>query len=61
MVIFKSTQKRFQEDLKIRFCGKRLYPTESVKCLGVKNDTNLSLHHHVNDLSIKLNKMKCYF
>ena len=36
MVISKSTQKRFQEDLKIKFCGKRLYPTESVKCLGVK-------------------------
>ena len=42
MVICKSKQKRFEGDLKIKFCGKRLYPTESVKCLGVKIDTNLS-------------------
>ena len=36
--------------------GKRLYPTESVKYLGVKIDTNLSWQYHVNDLSIKLNR-----
>ena len=34
---------------------KRLYPTESVKYLGVKTDTNLSWQY-VNDLSIKLNR-----
>ena len=37
-------------------CGKRLYPTESVKYLGVKIDTNLSWQYHGNDLSIKLNR-----
>ena len=42
MVIFKSKQKKLEGDLKIKLCGKRLYPTESVKCLGVKIDTNLS-------------------
>ena len=42
MVIFKSKQKKFEGDLKIKLCGKRLYPTESVKYLGVKIDTNLS-------------------
>ena len=37
-------------------CGKRLYPTKSVKYLGVKIDTNLTWQHcYVNDLSIKLN------
>ena len=55
MVIFKSKQKKFEGDLKIKLCGKRLYPTESVKYLGVKIDTNLSWQYHVNDLSIKLN------
>ena len=40
--------------LKTVACGKRLYPTESVKYLGVKIDANLMWHHHVNDLSIKL-------
>ena len=56
MVIFKSKQKKFEGDLKIKLCGKRLYPTESVKYLGVKIDTNFSWQYHVNDLSIKLNR-----
>ena len=40
----------------IKLCGKRLYPTESVKYLDVKIDTNLSWQYHVNYLSKKLNK-----
>ena len=56
MVIFKSNQKKFEGDLKIKLCGKRLYPTESVKYLGVKIDRTLSWQYHVNDLSIKLNR-----
>ena len=56
MVIIKSKQKKFEGDLKIKLCGKRLYPTESVKYLGVKIDTNLSWQYPVNDLSIKLNR-----
>ena len=31
MVIFKSKHKKFEGDLKIKLCGKRLYSTESVK------------------------------
>ena len=42
IVIFKSKQKKLEGDLKIKLCGKRLYPTESVKYLGVKIDTNLT-------------------
>ena len=42
--------------MKVRLCGKRLYPTESVKYLGVKNDANLNWQCHVNDLSVKLIK-----
>ena len=57
MVIFKSKQKKFERDLKIESCGKRLYPTKSVKYLGVKIDTNLSWQYNVNDLSTKLNKV----
>ena len=52
----KSKQKKLEGDLKIKLCGKRLYPTESVKYLGVKIDANLTWQHHVNDLSIKLNR-----
>ena len=49
------TSKSSEGDLKIKLCGKRLYPNESVKYLGVIIDTNLSWQYHVNDLSIKLN------
>ena len=56
MVIFKSKQKKFEGYLKIKLCGKRLYPTESVKYLGVKIDTDLSWQYHVKDISIKLNR-----
>ena len=35
IIIFKSKQKKFEGDLKITLCGKRLYPTESIKYLGV--------------------------
>ena len=42
MAIFKSKQKKFEDDLKIKLCGKRLYPTESVKYLGVKSDANFN-------------------
>ena len=41
-LIFKSKQKKFEGDLKMKLSGKRLYPTESVKYLGVKIDTNLT-------------------
>ena len=56
MVIFKSRQKKLEGDLKLKLCDKRLYPTESVKYLGVKIDTILTWQHHVSDLSIKLNR-----
>ena len=56
MIIFNSKQKKLEGDLKIKLCGKRLYPTESVKYLGVKIDANLTWQHHVNDLPIKLNR-----
>ena len=56
MAIFKSKQKNFEGDLKIKLCRKRLYPTESVKYLGVKIDANLGWQYYVDDLSIKLNR-----
>ena len=51
MVVFKSKQKKFEGDLKVKLCGKRFYPTESVNYLRVKTDTNLSWQYHVHDLS----------
>ena len=56
MVIFKSKQKKIEGDFRIKLYGKRIYPTESVKYMGVKIDTNLTWQNHIYDLSIKLNK-----
>ena len=56
MIIFKSKQKKFSGALKIKLCGKRLYPIKSVKYLGVKIDAIYTWQHHVKDLSIKLNR-----
>ena len=56
MLIFKSKEKKFEGDLKIKLSGKRLYPTKSVKYLSVKIDTNLNWEYHVNHLSTKLNR-----
>ena len=56
MIIFKPKQKKLEGDLKIKLCGKILYPTKNVKYLGVKIDANLTWQHHVNDLSMKLNR-----
>ena len=61
IVIFKSKQKKFEGDLKMKLCGKRLYPAENVKYLGVKIATNLNWEHHVNDFSIKLNRASALF
>ena len=56
MVIFKSNQKKFEDDLKIKLRGKEQYPTDRVKYLDAEIDNNLSWQYHVNDLSIKLNR-----
>ena len=56
MVVCKSKQKKFEKDLKIKLCRKRVYPSETVKYLGVKIDTHLSWDYPVNDLYFKLNR-----
>ena len=42
MVIFKSKRKKFNDIVKINLCGKRIYPTASVKYLGIKINQHLS-------------------
>ena len=60
IVIFKSKQKKLEGDLKTKLCGKRLYPTESIKYLGVKIDKNVIWWHYINDFSIKLNRANAF-
>ena len=42
--------------LKLKLNGKRLYPTNSVKYLGVKIDEHLTWKPHIDGISTKLNK-----
>ena len=48
--------KKVHFDLKLKLNGKRLYPTKSVKYLGIKIDESLTLNEHINDIAIKLNR-----
>ena len=56
MVIFKSKRKKFNDAVKIKLSGKKIYPTASVKYLGVKIDQHFTWQHHINYLSVKLNR-----
>ena len=49
-------QKQLDFGLKLKLIGKRLYPTKSVKYLGVKIDEHLSRKPHIDGISAKLNK-----
>ena len=55
LVIFKSKQRQFDSEIKLKLSCKRLFPTDSVKYLGVKIDGNLSWKPHIDYLSVKLN------
>ena len=55
-MIFQSKQKKFECDLKVRLCGKRLHTIESAKYLGGKIDANSSWQCQVNVFSIQLNR-----
>ena len=56
LILFKPKMKKLDFDLKLRLNGKRIYPTKSVKYLGIKIDKNLTWIDHINDIAIKLNK-----
>ena len=56
VVSFKSSRKLTDVPLKLKLNGKRLYPTISVKYLGINNDENLIWEQQISDIAIKLNK-----
>ena len=43
-------------NLKIKLNGKILYPTDSVRYIGVKIDSKLNWNSHVNTIATKLNR-----
>ena len=56
LVVFKSKRKQFDDEIKLKLSRKRLFPTDSVKYLGVKIDGNLSWKSHIDYLSVKLSR-----
>ena len=49
--------KALSDEIKINFTGKRLYPSNSVKYLGVRIDKFLHWHDQVNNIAVKLNRV----
>ena len=56
LVIFKHQRKKISSKVKTKLSRKQLYPTDSVKYLGIRIDKNLNWKHRVNDFAIKLNR-----
>ena len=56
LVLFTSSKKQLDCDLKIKLKGKRLYETDSVKYLGIQIDKRLTWKQHINHVALKLNK-----
>ena len=56
LVIFKSPRKVLVDEIKIKLSGKSLYPSNSIKYLGIKIDRLLHWHDQVNSITVKLNR-----
>ena len=48
--------KKIDFALKLKLNGKRLYPTKSVKYLGIKTDESLTWNELINGIAIKLSR-----
>ena len=53
---FKHQRKKLDSPIKIKLSRKRLYPSKSVKYLGIKIHKNLNWKQHMHDIAIKLNR-----
>ena len=49
------------DEIKIKFSGKRLYPSNSVKYLGIKIDRFLHWHDREKRIAVKLNRTMHYY
>ena len=56
LVIFKHEKKKLQCPIRIKLNRKRLYPSTSVKYLGVKIDESLNCKDHIHGIATKLNR-----
>ena len=56
LVVFKHQRKKLDSPVKFRLNRKRLYPSKSVKYLGIKIDKNVNWKQEIHDIAIKLNR-----
>ena len=56
LVIFKNKNKKLECPIKINLSRKGLYPSKSVKYLGLKIDENLNWKVQTHDIETKLNR-----
>ena len=56
IILFKTSNKNYDADLKIKLCSKRIHASSYVKYLGVFIDENLNWKIHINEISTKLIK-----
>ena len=56
LAIFKSPRKVLSDEIKIKLTGKRLYPSNSIKYLGVRVDKFLHWHDQVNNIAVRVNR-----
>ena len=56
LVLFTSSKKQLDCDLKIKLNGKRLYETDSVRYLGIQIDKRLTWKQKINHVALKLSK-----
>ena len=66
LVLFKSPRKVLLDETKIKLNGKRLYPSNSIKYLGVKIDSILHWHYYIGMITgialqlCLIELMQCY-
>ena len=56
LVLFTSSKKQLDCDLKMKLNGKNLYETDSVRYLGIKIDKRLTWKQQITHVALKLNK-----
>lgn len=54
LIVFKPNIKHMGFDIKINLNGKRLYPTDSMKYLGVKINNKLNWKTYIDDITVRL-------
>ena len=56
LVTLKHQRKNVDSPIKIKLNCKRLYPSKSVKYLGIKINENFNWKQHIHYIAIKLNR-----